>query len=236
VIDRARALMAAAEHVVAFSGAGLSAESGIPTFRDAATGGLWAKLDPTQLASPDGFNADPELVIDWYNSRRRNLHGVQPNPAHHALAQRPDIVNVTQNVDDLLDRAGARSVIRLHGRIDHDRCHGGCGHEEAVDLTDPPPLRNCPRCGHRMRPGVVWFGEALPADAWEAADVACRACDALLVIGTAAEVYPAAGLIEVARGAGAKIIVINTNPSAASGLADVELIGKAGEILPGLLA
>ncbi|MHC5113366.1 MAG: SIR2 family NAD-dependent protein deacylase [Planctomycetota bacterium] len=235
MIDEARSILDAAERVVAFSGAGLSAESGIPTFRDAATGGMWANLDPTQLASPHGFAADPEMVVDWYNSRRRNLCHVQPNPAHIALAARPDVVNVTQNVDDLLDRAGAERVIRLHGRLDHDRCHGGCGHDEAVDLADPPSLHECPRCGDRMRPSVVWFGEALPMDAWNEADDACRSCDALVVIGTSAEVYPAAGLIAVAHQAGAKIIVVNTNPSAASGVADVELIGKAGEILPALL-
>ncbi|MCP3902975.1 MAG: NAD-dependent deacylase [Planctomycetes bacterium] len=234
-MDRARTLIEAAEQIVAFSGAGLSAESGVPTFRDAATGGLWEGYDPTRLASPGGFAADPGLVVEWYNGRRRAVHRALPNPAHRALAARADVMNVTQNVDDLLDRAGARSVVRLHGQLALDRCHGGCGYEETVDLGDPPPLRECPHCGARLRPGVVWFGESLPIDAWAIAESACRTCDVLLVVGTSAEVYPAAGLIALAKGEGARIVVINTNPSAASDLADVELIGKAGEIVPGLL-
>jgi NAD-dependent deacetylase len=188
-----------------------------------------------QLATPEGFAADPELVVDWYNHRRRHVAEAMPNAAHHALAARPEFTHVTQNVDDLLARAGAKNVIQLHGTLAADRCHAACGHRETVDLLAPPPLRACPRCGDRLRPAVVWFGEALPPEAWTDAETACTACEALLVIGTAAEVYPAAGLIDLAKGAGARVIVVNTNPSGASGLADVELIGPAGDVVPAIL-
>ncbi len=234
MIDAARRMLAGGRRVVSFSGAGLSAESGLLTFRDKQEG-MWAKYDPMTLASPEGFAADPKLVIDWYASRRRTVGNAEPNPAHVALAGRGDILHVTQNVDDLLHRAGADEVIQLHGRLDADRCHGRCGHEEVVDMSDPPGLRDCPACGAPLRPAVVWFGEALPPEAWAAAEQSCRNCDVLLVIGTSAVVFPAAGLIGVAKAAGADIIVVNTQPSEASPLADVELLGPAGEIVPQLL-
>ncbi len=221
--------------MVSFSGAGLSAESGVPTFRDAQTGGLWAKHDPMRLASPPGFAEDPQLVSQWYAHRRRAIAEAQPNGAHIALARHTEMIHVTQNVDDLLHRAGAKQVIQLHGTIAADRCHASCGYEEAINLPDPPNLRNCPECGSQMRPAVVWFGEALPRSAWTDAEQACRDCDVLLVIGTSAVVYPAAGLIGLAKSAGAKIIIVNTQESDASSLADVELLGKASEIVPALL-
>lgn len=222
---------------VSFSGAGLSAESGVPTFRDAETGALWEKYDPMKLASPEGFAENPELVIEWYAYRRRAIAGARPNPAHRALASRADMLHVTQNVDDLLHRAGAApdAVIQLHGSIAQDHCHGLCGHREAIDLADPPALRDCPACRSPMRPSVVWFGESLPRVAWIRAERACAECDVLLVIGTAATVYPAAGLIGVAKSAGAGVIVVNTNPSGASDVADVEIIGPAGDVVPRLL-
>ena len=235
MMEAAREMVRAARRIVAFSGAGLSAESGVPTFRDADTQGFWVKYDPQKLATPRGFAADPQLVYNWYNDRRRNITGVEPNPAHRALAERPDIVNVTQNIDDLLHRAGARRVIQLHGTLTVDRCHADCGYEESVDMTDPPPPRSCPKCGAPLRPAVVWFGEMLPIAAWEEAEEVCRNCDMMLVVGTAAEVYPAAGLIGLARAAAAKIIVINPKPSQASAIADIELTGKAGQVLPELL-
>lgn len=238
MIEQARALVDQAERVVSFSGAGLSAESGVPTFRDKADpDALWAKFDPMTLASPEGFARDPNMVMAWYRWRREQLSHVAPNAAHRALAARRDIFHVTQNVDDLLERAGASSerVVHLHGTIARDRCHASCGFEEAIDLAHPPTLRACPQCGDRLRPSVVWFGEALPTDAWLAAERACATCDALIVIGTSAAVYPAAGLIGHAKSAGARIVIINTHPSEASGLADVELIGRAGEIVPALL-
>lgn len=228
-------MIADAQRVVSFSGAGLSAESGLSTFRNTADS-LWSKYDPTRLASPEGFAADPEQVVAWYAWRRGELAKASPNPAHHALAARPDITHITQNVDDLLERAGATGVLHLHGVIGRDRCHGACGHDEPVDLADAPPLRDCPACGAApMRPAVVWFGEGLPTDMWHEAQVACDDCDVLVVIGTSAGVYPAAGLIAQAKGRGAQIVVVNTEPSAASDAADIELIGPAGAVLPELL-
>jgi NAD-dependent deacetylase len=244
-IAAARSVLRSASSVVCFSGAGLSAESGVPTFRDRQRGGdaLWARYDPMTLASPQGFAADPQTVMDWYNWRRRVLSEVQPNAAHRALAAatrsaKHRFHNVTQNVDDLLERAGANDVVHLHGSMTIDHCQRRCGHIEHINLADPVGLRDCPACGSsaKMRPGVVWFGESLPRDAWEAAERVCRACHAILVVGTSAVVYPAAGLIGVAQSSGARIIVVNTELSEASELADVELLGKAGEIMPRLLA
>ncbi len=234
MIGAARRLLESAERVVSFSGAGLSAESGLSTFRDAKEG-IWAQYDPMTLASHEGFEADANLVIDWYAWRRRVLADAEPNPAHRALAGRSDVVHVTQNVDNLLARAGAERVIQVHGRLDTDRCDARCGFEEVIDLTEPPALRECPRCGERVRPDVVWFGEALPADVWASAERACAECDALLVIGTSAVVYPAAGLIGLAKAHGASIVIVNLEPSGASGLADVELLGPAGDIVPQIL-
>lgn len=238
LLKRGREIFSAAERIVSFSGAGLSAESGVATFRDAKSGGLWTKHDPMRLASPEGFADDPNLVMDWYAARRRSVAEAEPNPAHFALASRPDMIHVTQNVEDLLHRAGVRQeqVIQLHGTIARDHCHARCGFEEAIDLANPPALRSCPNCGQPLRPGVVWFGETLPPEVWQRAEDACCECDALLVIGTSAEVYPAAGLIGLAKSGGARIIIVNTEPSGASHLADVELIGKAGEIVPELFS
>ena len=234
MISAARRRLDSAERIVSFSGAGLSAESGVPTFRDAQSG-HWARHDPMTLASPAGFAADPQLVLDWYAMRRRGIAAAEPNAAHRALAARPDIRHVTQNVDDLLERAGATDVIHLHGEIGIDRCHAGCGFVERVDLAAPPEPRPCPACGAPVRPGVVWFGETLPDVAWQAAERACLACDVLLVIGTSASVHPAAGLIAIARRAGATIIVVNLEASGASALADLELNAPAGEVVPVLL-
>ena len=233
MINKARSIIADARRVVSFSGAGLSAESGVGTFRDAD--GLWAKFDPAKLASPEGFAEDPELVVNWYADRRRAIARAQPNPAHAALAARAEIVHVTQNIDGLLYRAGAVHVIELHGTITADRCHGGCGYRETVELDEPPGLRPCPACGDRLRPDVVWFGEMLPAGAWAAAERACGESEALLVIGTSAVVYPAAGLIGLAKTFGSRIVIVNTEQSDASHVADVELLGKAGEIVPQIL-
>ena len=231
MIEAAKAALRKAKRPVTFSGAGLSAESGVPTFREAQTG-LWSQYDPMTLASPGGFAANPELVIDWYNGRRRQIASTQPNAAHQAMAERPDIVHITQNVDNLLERAGANDIVHLHGSLDRDKCSGGCGHNEAVDMADPHPLRPCPECGHWMRPDVVWFGEQLPRVGWLHADELAAATDVFVVIGTSAQVYPAAGLITTARVGGATVIVVNIEPGAAQ---DMHLTGPAGQIIPELL-
>ena len=230
MLETARSALRQSVHPVTFSGAGLSAESGIPTFREAQTG-LWARYDPMTLASPEGFAADPELVINWYNERRRKVAAAQPNPAHRAMARRPDISHVTQNVDDLLERAGAANVVHLHGSLTRDRCSDGCGHRETVNLADPPPLHPCPQCGRWMRPDVVWFGEQLPRDVWMRAEGLATAADVLVVIGTSAAVYPAAGLVSTARATGATVMVVNIEESTAAG---IQLIGPAGRIVPEL--
>lgn len=237
-ITQARATLAQSRRVACFSGAGLSAESGVATFRDIETHALWKQFDPMEMASPEGFAANPQRVIAWYNWRRQQLAAVQPNPGHQALAQQQHLLQITQNVDDLLERAGLRPqhVYHLHGTITHDHCHR-CQHREQVSLTTPPDYRLCPSCQMgEMRPSVVWFGEALPDGPWQAAEALCRHIDALLVVGTSATVYPAAGLIQIAKRAGATIIVVNTQASDASYLADHELIGKSGDVLPALLS
>lgn len=238
-----REALAAADHVVALTGAGISAESGIPTFR--GPGGLWRKFSPEELATPIAFARDPRLVWEWYDWRRGLIHAAQPNPGHHALAElerrsreqssgQKTLTLVTQNVDGLHERAGSRNVVKLHGDIWAVRCTG-CGAEarnEQVPLPQLPPRCNC---GALLRPGVVWFGEALPPDEWERAARASAQAQVVLVIGTSATVYPAAGLALEARRAGARLAVINPESSELDAAAAWTLRGPAGEILPRLL-
>ena len=224
--------------MAAFSGAGLSAESGLSTFRDPDSDALWSRFDPTELASIQGFQANPQRVIDWYAWRRRQHAGVEPNAAHRALAGQPRMMQITQNVDHLLEQAGvpADRVLHLHGSILSDRCHNEiCHHREAIKLDDPPGLRACPECGDAMRPAVVWFGEGLPQHTWQRAQRICLSLDCLIVVGTSAAVYPAAGLITLARQQACRVIVVDPNPGAAGDLADIFLQAPAGEVLPELL-
>jgi len=233
-----REMLAASARVAAFSGAGLSAESGLATFRDPDSDALWSRFDPTELASLEGFEANPRRVVDWYNWRRGRYAAVSPNAAHRALAAQPRMVQITQNVDHLLEQAGvaAERIYRLHGNILYDRCHNrNCDHHERVDLARPRNLRPCPRCGDYLRPAVVWFGEPLPAETWRQAERLCAAIDCLLVIGTSATVYPAAGLISLARRNGSRVIVVDPNPGAASAAADIHLAAAAARALPALL-
>lgn len=241
--DAAR-LLRGCQRLVVLTGAGVSRESGIPTFREAQTG-LWARYDPAQLATPAAFARDPRLVWAFYQARREKLHSAQPNAAHHALAaleaRFPHMLLITQNVDSLHEIAGSTRVIRLHGTLDADRCSADCqGSPTPVDrhaLPAPedgrPPA--CPHCGALIRPDVVWFGEALPAAALRAASEACASAEVLLVVGTSGLVYPAAGLPAQARAAGARIIEINPERSDITPLALVWLSAPAGSALPALL-
>ncbi|MBX3635652.1 MAG: NAD-dependent deacylase [Rubrivivax sp.] len=244
-LDLARGWLAAADRTCVLTGAGMSAESGIPTFRDALTG-LWSQFDPGQLASEEGFRADPALVWNWYAERREGVRRAEPNAGHRALAawsaQRPGRVTVvTQNVDDLHQRAGQADVIRLHGDILAARwlqdCprRPACDPAEAVDGT-PPRCARQPGCGNLLRPGVVWFGESLPEGAFEAAVRAAETCDVLLVVGTSGAVWPAAGLAGRARLAGARVVIVNPQPSEIDDQAHAVLRGTAARLLPVLLA
>jgi NAD-dependent deacetylase len=233
---RARSWLADANSVTVLTGAGISAESGVPTFR--GPGGLWKNFRPEELATPEAFESDPRLVWEWYDWRRSILAQARPNNGHHALVDLeprvPRFTLITQNVDGLHDAAGSRNVVKLHGDIWLLRCLR-CGREEtnrAVPLEPLPP--RC-QCGGMLRPGVVWFGEALPAPAMERAFDAARQCEVFLCCGTSAMVYPAAGLPGLALEAGAKLIEVNLEVTGLSDAAHVSLLGKAGEILPQII-
>ncbi len=232
----ARAL-AGARCVAVLTGAGISAESGVPTFRDAQTG-LWARFDPLQLATPTAFANQPKLVWDWYAWRRELVASVKPNPAHDALVdierRVPVCMVITQNVDGLHRRAGSRNVVELHGNIGRVKCsREGTVVERWESVADEVP--RCAACGALLRPDVVWFEETLPADGLNAAEGMARRCDLMLVVGTSAEVYPAAALPSIAKASGALVIEINPNVTALSATADYALRGPAGSVLPALV-
>jgi NAD-dependent deacetylase len=240
-LEAARARVAAARRIVVLTGAGMSSESGIPTFRDAQTG-LWARYDPMQLASAEGFRSNPRVVWDWYAERRANVRAAEPNAGHLALAQfearDPGRLQlITQNVDDLHQRAGSLNVIRLHGDILQNRWLGPCTRLEACDPADAengrPPY--CKQCGNLVRPAVVWFGEMLPPEALLRAEHAATHCDLMLVVGTSGMVYPAAGLASMARNAGAGVLIVNPHASDLDEVAHQCLRGTAATILPLLL-
>jgi NAD-dependent deacetylase len=239
-LEAARELLARARRLAVLTGAGMSAESGVPTFRDAQTG-LWSRFDPMQLASPEGFRADPPLVWRWYAWRRELVAQAEPNAGHRALAQaarRFDRLRiVTQNVDGLHQRAGSREVLELHGNIVRSRCLDECGvvYESPEDLPAGEPPR-CPGCGSWLRPDVVWFGEMLDPGALRAAEEACVSAEVLLVVGTSGLVYPAAGLPMSARRAGVRVIIVNPQPSEIDSVAHVVVRDVAGAVLPALLA
>ncbi|GAB7531691.1 NAD-dependent deacylase [Pseudomonas sp. 3A(2025)] len=235
-----------AGHVLVFTGAGVSAESGIPTFRDALTG-LWERFDPAALATAEAFRRDPALVWGWYEWRRAKVLAAQPNAAHRAIAelasQVPKLTVVTQNVDDLHERAGSQNVLHLHGSLHTPRCFS-CARphalsQEPIDQAEggqriEPPL--CLHCNDLIRPGVVWFGESLPEQAWSTAMAAAEGCDLLLSIGTSGLVQPAAQIPRLALRNGARVLHINLQPDAVSGQREFVLAGKAAQVLPSLLA
>jgi NAD-dependent deacetylase len=228
----------AAGHVCVLTGAGISAESGVPTFRDAQTG-IWASFRAEDLATPEAFADDPRRVWEWYEWRRELVRQAEPNAGHRALVELaqlvPRLTLVTQNVDNLHQRAGSTHVIEYHGNLLRDRCTAESVVAERAQFSITG-LPECARCGELLRPDVVWFGEAIPARSMLAAEQAATDCDAFLAIGTSALVYPAAGLAERALRSGAAVIEVNLDTTALSPLADHVLRGASGALLPRLVA
>ena len=237
LVTEAAEALRKARHVCVLTGAGISAESGIPTFRDALTG-LWEKFRPEDLATPEAFERDPKFVWDWYEYRRELIRQAEPNPGHHALVELarrvPRFTLVTQNVDGLHQRAGSAGVLEYHGNILRDRCTV----ERVVAARSRDSARGLPRCescGGLLRPDVVWFGEAIPPGPMIAAAEAAETCDVFLSIGTSSLVYPAAGLAESALRSGATVIEVNPSRTDLSRAAHVVLGGPSGVLLPRLI-
>lgn len=238
-MDTVRSWIREARHLVVLTGAGMSAESGVPTFRDAQTG-LWAQFNPQDLATEAAFRAHPQRVWDWYQFRREAIARVQPNAGHLALARfaqrHPHRLSlITQNVDGLHQRAGSADTIALHGSILQDRWLDeprACCSVDALEDGHPP---RCPVCGNLRRPAVVWFGEQLPADALEAAERAVQDADLMLVVGTSGVVYPAAGLALAAHQHGVRVVMVNPEPTELDPVADRCLRERAAQVLPLLL-
>ncbi len=215
------------------SRAGISAESGIPTFRGA--GGLWRNFRAEDLATPQAFARDPKLVWEWYDWRRSLIAAAQPNAGHHAIAElekrTPDFTLITQNVDGLHDRAGSSRLLKVHGDIWTLRCTR-CGRERRDTRPSLPDLPPRCECGAIERPGVVWFGENLPPGIWSQAERAAASADVFMVVGTSAIVYPAAGLVHLAKASGAKVVEVNPAETPASGIVDFSWRAPAAEALP----
>jgi NAD-dependent deacetylase len=241
-IERAAVELQKAQRVAVLTGAGVSAESGVPTFR--ASDGLWEGNRIEDVATPEGFRRDPALVWKFYHARRANVAKVAPNPGHFALADLEkhwgdDFALVTQNVDGLHKTAGSVRVYEIHGSLYRTRCTG-CRVIKDCGLEALPDLPECAQCGALLRPDIVWFHEMLPEPVWEESQVAAATCDVLLVVGTSAVVHPAASLIPIARhgsfahrrNRGATVIEINLTRTEASDLADIGLYGPSGQILP----
>lgn len=232
-IGSARAMLKAARRVAVLTGAGISAESGVPTFRGA--GGLWKQFRAEDLASAEAFRRDPQLCWEWYDWRRGLIANVKPNAGHYALRDLerrfPQFTLITQNVDGLHSQAASQAVLEVHGSIWKLRCTA-CSREwidRSVPLKLPP---RCHACQALARPGVVWFGENLDSKTWAAAELAVTGCDVFLVVGTSGLVHPAAGLVPLARSAGAGIIEVNPEPTPVSSFVDCRLDGRAGQVLP----
>lgn len=256
-LDRARALVAGARRIVVLTGAGVSAESGVPTFRGA--GGLWKTFRAEELATPEAFARDPRLVWEWYQWRRELVARCEPNAAHRALARLAlaraalgggrDVTIVTQNVDGLHARAAREAASRpdgvsrampleLHGKLFATRCVrcGADAGDVTVDATSPETLPRCARCGALLRPGVVWFGEALDPAVLAAATEAAAAAEVALVVGTSALVYPAAGLASHTLAGGGAVVEVNPDATPLSGRATLALRGAAGAVIPAIVA
>ena len=235
-IEHLRKKLAEAERIVVLTGAGISAESGVPTFR--GEGGLWRQYRATDLATPEAFAGDPALVWEFYNWRRELLQPLEPNPAHTTLVElerrSPHFTLITQNIDGLHQKAGSKNVVELHGNIWRVRCTrcSDLGEDRTVPL---PKLPSCKKCGGLLRPHVVWFGEMLDPDILNAAYGAIEGCDAMLVVGTSGTVQPAASMGMRARHRGAFVAEINLDPTPYTEIYETTIAGKAGEVLPRLL-
>lgn len=238
VPERLTQALRTARQVTVLTGSGISAESGIPTFRDAQTG-LWAKYRPEDLATMEAFSRDPKLVWDWYLWRRSLVEHASPNPGHEALVAMeqkvPEFTLITQNIDGLHRRAGNRHVVELHGNLNRARCIK----EQTVvelppELDEVPP--RCQECGSLLRPDVVWFGEPLPADALAQAEHASRHCELFFCIGTSVLVYPAAGLPYRALQAGALVVEVNPAMTPLTPYVHIALQASAAQVLPGIIA
>jgi NAD-dependent deacetylase len=226
------------QSVCVLTGAGISAESGVPTFRGAD--GLWKKFQPEELANFDAFIRNPQLVWEWYDYRRKLIETVIPNEGHLALARMENAVSdftlVTQNVDNLHRRAGSKNILELHGNIMQSSCVDCGTKEDHPDSSGENGVPHCKACGGLVRPDVVWFGEMLPKDIFEGAERAAQRCGLFISVGTSAIVYPAASLPMKAKQAGAYTVEVNVERTEQSGLFDETLLGKAGEVLPTIVA
>jgi NAD-dependent deacetylase len=236
-MEQVRQWLKEARSVAVLTGAGVSSESGVPTFR--GTNGLWKQHRPEDLATPAAFARDPKLVWEWYDWRRTRIAQTQPNAGHYALDEIekrvPRFTLITQNVDGLHEQAGSRNVLRLHGSIWIVRCTAceTAWEDRRTPLPEIPPKCGC---GALARPSVVWFGEALPPNVWREAEAAARSAELFLVVGTSAMVYPAAGLAQIAKSSGARLVEINIAETALSEVIDEFLRGPSGELLPRLIA
>ena len=232
--SRLIAMLRSARAVAVLTGAGVSAESGVPTFR--GENGLWRKFRPEELANFEAFIRNPQLVWEWYKERKRVIQRIQPNPGHIALVELeklfPDFSITTQNIDNLHRRAGSKKVFELHGNIERNycvQCRADVSNEKVLQTDDVP---RCEKCGGLIRPDVVWFGELLPSDEWESAETAARHADVYFSIGTSAIVYPAASLPLIAKRAGAFLVEINPEETALTPGADEFIEGNSGAVLP----
>ncbi len=232
-LPESRARLASASRITVLTGAGISADSGVPTFRGAD--GLWRNFRAEDLATPEAFARDPRLVWEWYNWRRELIATKSPNPAHVALAEldrrTPDFWLITQNVDGLHRAAGAARLSEIHGNIWKVRCTA-CGRVAENREVPIPILPVCPVCGGLLRPHIVWFGESLAAEDVERSYAALASCEVLLIVGTSGLVYPAASFAPVAKQAGAFVIEVNLDPTPNTGLVDAALQGRAKDIVP----
>ncbi len=236
-IEKAAKMIEKAEYVIAFTGAGISAESGVPTFR--GKGGLWEKYKPEEIATPEAFEQDPRKVWEWYKWRIELIAKTKPNPGHVALAKMEEngIIKtiITQNVDGLHQRAGSKNVLELHGSIWRVRCiNPECGYKARIRESPREIPPRCPKCGSLLRPDVVWFGEPLPSRVWEQAVMEASNADLIIVVGTSGVVMPAAMIPLLVKQHGGVIIEVNVESSNITISADVFLRGRAGEILPRL--